>query len=56
MKEGTRGMTVELVRATVSDKAVLRRLLQLYHYDFSDWNGDDVAARPGKQFLLSALI
>ena len=35
-------MTVELVRASVGDKAVLRRLLQLYHYDFSEWNGDDV--------------
>lgn len=35
-------MTVEVVRALVSDKAVLRRLLQLYHYDFSEWNGDDV--------------
>ena len=35
-------MTVELVRAPLSDKAVLRRLLQLYRYDFSEWNGDDV--------------
>lgn len=35
-------MTVELVRASVSDKAVLRRFLQLYHYDFSEWNGEDV--------------
>ena len=35
-------MTVELVRASLSDKAVLRRLLQLYRYDFSEWNGDDV--------------
>lgn len=35
-------MSLELVRASLSDKAVLRRLLQLYHYDFSAWNGDDV--------------
>lgn len=35
-------MTVEVVRASVEDKGVLRRLLQLYHYDFSEWNGDDV--------------
>jgi predicted acetyltransferase len=35
-------MTVELVQASVSDKAVLRHLLQLYRYDFSEWNGDDV--------------
>jgi predicted acetyltransferase len=35
-------MSVELVAASVNDKAVLRRLLQLYHYDFSEWNGDDV--------------
>lgn len=35
-------MTVELVRVSMSGKAVLRQLLQLYHYDFSEWNGDDV--------------
>jgi predicted acetyltransferase len=35
-------MTVEVIQAAASDKAVLRRLLQLYHYDFSEWNGDDV--------------
>ncbi|MEZ0365001.1 GNAT family N-acetyltransferase [Mycobacterium sp. pUA109] len=35
-------MTVELLPALVGDKAVLRRLLQFYHYDFSEWNGDDV--------------
>ena len=35
-------MHVEVLRASVTDKAVLRRLLQLYHYDFSEWNGDDV--------------
>jgi predicted acetyltransferase len=33
---------LEVVRASLSDKAVLRRLVQLYHYDFSEWNGDDV--------------
>jgi predicted acetyltransferase len=31
-----------VARAPLSDKAVLRRLVQLYHYDFSEWNGDDV--------------
>ena len=30
------------MRLSIHDKAVLRRLLQLYHYDFSEWNGDDV--------------
>jgi hypothetical protein len=35
-------MTVELVQASIHDKTVLRRLLQFYHYDFSEWNGDDV--------------
>jgi hypothetical protein len=35
-------LTVELVQASVHDKAVLRLLVQLYHYDFSEWNGDDV--------------
>lgn len=35
-------MAVEVVRARMGDKAVLRRLLQLYHYDFSEWTGDDV--------------
>lgn len=35
-------MAVEVVRARVGDKTVLRRLLQLYHYDFSEWSGDDV--------------
>jgi predicted acetyltransferase len=35
-------MTVELLRASVRDKAVLRRLLQLYHYDLSEWTGEDV--------------
>ena len=44
-------MTVELVRASVSDKAVLRRLLQLCHYDFSEWNGDDVDEHGGFRHL-----
>jgi predicted acetyltransferase len=35
-------MTVALVQASIHDKTVLRRLLQFYHYDFSEWNGDDV--------------
>jgi len=35
-------MTVELVEASIHDKTVLRRLLQFYRYDFSEWNGDDV--------------
>jgi predicted acetyltransferase len=35
-------MTVEVVRASLSDKAVLRRLLQLYHYDFSELTGEDL--------------
>ena len=35
-------MTVELVPASLNDKAVFRRLLQLYHYDFSEFDGSDV--------------
>lgn len=35
-------MAVEVTPAGIGDKAVLRRLLQLYHYDFSEWSGDDV--------------
>jgi predicted acetyltransferase len=41
-KEAGTPVTVELVQASIHHKAVLRRLLQLYHYDFSEWNGDDV--------------
>jgi predicted acetyltransferase len=33
---------VELVEALAEDKTVVRRLLQLYHYDFSEFDGEDV--------------
>src|ERR1700743_1589496 len=33
---------LEVVRASLSDKAVLRRLVQLYYYDFSEWTGNDI--------------
>lgn len=34
--------TVELYRAGVGDKAVLRQLLELYAYDFTEFDGADV--------------
>jgi predicted acetyltransferase len=33
---------VEVVKATDDDRTVIRRLLQLYHYDFSEFDGSDV--------------
>jgi predicted acetyltransferase len=33
---------VEVVEATEDDRPVVRRLLQFYHYDFSEFNDDDV--------------
>ncbi len=47
-------MTVELVRASMSDKAVLRQLLQLCHYDFSEWNGDNVDEHGSSRTRISA--
>lgn len=35
-------MNIEVVSAAESDKAVLRRLMQLYQYDFSEREGTDV--------------
>jgi predicted acetyltransferase len=35
-------MDVEVLQATDDDRAVVRRLLQLYHYDFSEFDGADV--------------
>lgn len=35
-------MEVELVPAGEPDRAVLRRLLELYRYDVSEFNGADV--------------
>ena len=35
-------MQVELVEAADDDRTVIRRLLQLYHYDFSEFDGSDV--------------
>jgi predicted acetyltransferase len=35
-------MQVEVVEATDDDRTVVRRLLQLYHYDFSEFDGADV--------------
>jgi hypothetical protein len=33
---------VEVVEALDDDRTVVRRLLQLYHYDFSEFDGGDV--------------
>jgi len=35
-------MRIEIVVAGDEDRAVVRRLLQLYHYDFSEFDGSDV--------------
>jgi predicted acetyltransferase len=35
-------MTVEVLEAVDDDRAVIRRLIQLYHYDFSEFDGSDV--------------
>jgi hypothetical protein len=35
-------MDVEVVEALDDDRTVVRRLLQLYHYDFSEFDGGDV--------------
>lgn len=35
-------MDIELVEALEDDRAVVWRLLQLYHYDFSEFDGSDV--------------
>jgi len=35
-------MDVEVVEALDDDRTVIRRLLQLYHYDFSEFDGSDV--------------
>lgn len=35
-------MNVQIVEATIEDKPVLRRLLELYLYDFSQFDGSDV--------------
>jgi predicted acetyltransferase len=35
-------MNVEVAEALDDDRTVVRRLLQLYHYDFSEFDGSDV--------------
>jgi predicted acetyltransferase len=47
------GPAVEVVAARVADKPVVRRLLELYLHDFSDFTGADVDARGrfGYEFL-----
>ncbi|TAK56666.1 MAG: GNAT family N-acetyltransferase [Dehalococcoidia bacterium] len=37
-------MDVELVEATLAEKAALRRLLELYQYDFTEFTDEDVGA------------
>jgi predicted acetyltransferase len=34
--------TIELHQATIEDKSILRHLLELYAYDFSEYDGTDV--------------
>jgi hypothetical protein len=40
-------MDVEVVEALDDDRTVIRRLLQLYHYDFSEFDGSDVKSAWG---------
>jgi predicted acetyltransferase len=35
-------MNIEVNKAIDDDRPIVRRLLQLYHYDFSEFNGADV--------------
>lgn len=35
-------MNVEVLKATLQDKAILRNLMELYQYDFSEIEGEDV--------------
>jgi hypothetical protein len=37
-----RKMKIEVIVATDDDRPIVRRLLQLYHYDFSEFDGADV--------------
>ena len=37
-----RGMTFALLEASSADRAVLRRLIELYRYDFSEFDQADV--------------
>src|SRR6202035_1441616 len=37
-------MPVEVIEAVEDDRTVIRRLLQLYHYDFSEFDGSDVSS------------
>jgi len=38
-------MAVEVIEASDEDRPVVRRLLQFYHYDFSEFDGTDVDTR-----------
>ncbi len=35
-------MAVEVIEASDEDRTIVRRLLQFYHYDFSEFDGTDV--------------
>lgn len=35
-------MQIEVVQALDDDRTIVQRLLQLYHYDFSEFDGSDV--------------
>ncbi len=37
-------MNIEIAPVPIGDKAVLRRLLELYHYDYSEYDGADLDA------------
>jgi hypothetical protein len=40
-------MDVEVVEALDDDRTIVGRLLQLYHYDFSEFDGQDVNPHGG---------
>ncbi len=48
-----RKMTLEIVQANIEDEPILQRLLELYQYDFSEFNDADVNVhgRYGYQYL-----
>jgi hypothetical protein len=42
---------IEVVKANDGDRAVIRRLLQFFHYDLSDFDGTDVDVDGGEWLI-----
>lgn len=39
-------MNIEVKRASIEEKSILRNLLELYQYDFSEFEGNDLKVIP----------